>query len=118
MLGLMGFYSYKDGEKIVGNFGLYDQISALEWVKLNIEHFNGDRTNVTIFGESAGAFSCDALIRSKFQVNISIADGLLRDPLPLLIFCLEFNMFCPDSDSPRSTDHFCARVDKKNFEKN
>lgn len=75
-LGMMGFYSYKDGEKIVGNFGLYDQIAALEWVQLNIEHFNGDPKNVTIFGESAGAFSCDALIRSKFQVDNRYKDQI------------------------------------------
>merc|ERR1711953_1356694 len=56
-LGLMGFFSYKDEEKIIGNFGLYDQIFALEWVQRNIQHFNGDPNKVTIFGESAGVCS-------------------------------------------------------------
>lgn len=65
----MGFFSFKDGEKMMGNFGLYDQLFALEWVQRNIHHFNGDPNKVTIFGESAGAFSCDALIRSPFQVK-------------------------------------------------
>lgn len=57
-LGALGFL-VMDGitDAIHNNFGFRDQIQALQWVQTNIASFGGDPTNVTIFGESAGAMS-------------------------------------------------------------
>jgi para-nitrobenzyl esterase len=59
-LGAMGFLGHpalRATDGTVGNYGIMDQQAALRWVQDNIEAFAGDKTNVTIFGESAGGFS-------------------------------------------------------------
>jgi para-nitrobenzyl esterase len=61
-LGFLGHRSFRQGDRLVGNWGLHDQVAALRWVRRNIAAFGGDPGNITIFGESAGGFSVSALL--------------------------------------------------------
>ena len=59
-LGPMGFLclpELKEEAGFTGNYGLYDQMTAIRWVKDNIASFGGDPENITIMGQSAGAMS-------------------------------------------------------------
>jgi para-nitrobenzyl esterase len=68
-LGVFGFLSHpqltrESAHGASGNFGLMDQIAALEWVKRNIAAFGGDPASVTIAGHSAGAEDVGLLLLS------------------------------------------------------
>nr|AIY68354.1 esterase [Leptinotarsa decemlineata] len=68
-VGAFGFLSTGD-TVLPGNYGLKDQLLALEWVKNNIRYFGGDPAKVTIFGQSAGAASVSFHLMSKKSVGL------------------------------------------------
>jgi para-nitrobenzyl esterase len=85
-LGIFGFLAHPELTaeselKTSGNYGILDQIAALKWVKENIAAFGGDPANVTIDGQSAGAFSVNMLVVSPmakglFQKAIAQSGGM------------------------------------------
>lgn len=84
-LGALGFLVHPDLSKesergISGNYGLLDQIMALQWIHDNIAAFGGDPDKVTIAGESAGGISVSILCASPlckglFRAAISESGG-------------------------------------------
>lgn len=73
-LGVFGFmdFSYLNTDKYTfdTNIGLSDQIAALKWIQKNIEFFGGDKHNVTVMGESAGATSILSLMASPLAKGL------------------------------------------------
>ncbi|VDK61559.1 unnamed protein product [Anisakis simplex] len=60
-LGPLGFLNWQVGDKVEGNFGIWDQLMALEWIQANMKQLNGDPSQVTLIGESSGAAAVSLL---------------------------------------------------------
>lgn len=74
-LGPMGFLCLPELAQEAGhtgNYGLYDQLTAIKWVKDNIAAFGGDPENITVMGQSAGAMSVQQHCLSP------LSDGLFQ----------------------------------------
>ena len=82
-LGPLGFAvlpELKEEAGYTGNYGLYDQMTAIQWVKHNIEAFGGDPENITIMGQSAGGMSVQQhclspLTKGLFQKAVMCSGG-------------------------------------------
>ena len=89
-LTIFGFFAHPEltresAHHSSGNYGLLDQIAALEWVRDNIARFGGDPGNVTVFGQSAGAVDANVLMTSPlakglFHKVIAESGTVTRNP--------------------------------------
>lgn len=80
-LFVLGFLRHPEFN-ITGNFGLKDQLAALQWVQRYIGRFGGDPTNVTVMGQSVGAHSVTYHLhlepfRGLFHRAIAMSGSLL-----------------------------------------
>ena len=78
-LGVFGYFAHPDlkieaqnetGHATTGNYGLLDQIFALNWINENASNFGGNKNNITIAGESAGSSSVSAICASPLAKNL------------------------------------------------
>lgn len=112
-LGVFGFLAHPELSQqqggASGNYGLMDQIAALQWIRRNIAAFGGDPDNVTVFGQSAGgadllALLCSPLSRGLFHRGISQSAGGLRPVMASVSLeeaeekGLAFQQFCGCAD--------------------
>jgi len=90
-LGIFGFLAHPEltaesAHHSSGNYGLADEVLALNWVHDNIRNFGGDPGNITVFGQSAGAIDTSLLMTSPlaknlFQKAIAQSGAALTAPL-------------------------------------
>lgn len=104
-LGPFGFLYLGDvaGEPYAasGNCALLDQVAALRWVKENIAAFGGDPDNVTVAGESAGAWSVGALMAMP-QARGLFHKAILQSGIPI--------SFLSKEQAMQTTHHILAAL--------
>ncbi|KAL4097005.1 hypothetical protein QTP88_021850 [Uroleucon formosanum] len=106
-LGIFGFLSTED-DVISGNYGMKDQVMALRWVQENIIHFNGDPSQVTIFGGSSGGASTGLHMLSPMSKGL-FHKAILQSGAPVCKWAVL------PSGIPRKRAHAVATISGCNF---
>ncbi|MGV1777094.1 carboxylesterase/lipase family protein [Agrobacterium fabrum] len=74
-LNIFGFFGHLEltknsRNKTSGNYGMLDQVAALQWAKNNIAAFGGDPDKITLGGQSAGSMSVNAIMASNLSKGL------------------------------------------------
>ncbi len=104
-LGVLGWFSHPElrtGDPLddSGNYGTLDIIKALEWLQGNIQAFGGNPDNITISGQSAGAFNVYSMLASP------LAKGLFHKAIPMS----GFPMSCTVNFAERKSEKIVTRL--------
>lgn len=118
-VGPLGFLAHPElsaesEHTVSGNYGLLDMVAGLRWVRENIAAFGGDPDNVTVFGQSAGAWAVNKLMISPlahglFHAAIAQSGGDMgptRTPEGLAVL----------RDAEKSGVAFAATLDAKSID--
>jgi para-nitrobenzyl esterase len=113
-VGVFGFLAHPElssesAAKVSGNWGLLDQVAALQWISKNIEAFGGDPQKVTIAGQSAGSMSVCALVASP------LASGLFRGAIAQSGGILNSRMNSTLADAEKSGLAFMTKMKASNI---
>lgn len=115
-LGLLGFFSHPALREAArseldksSNFGILDIVQSLKWIRENISAFGGDPSNVTLFGESAGAMNTVTLLYSPlgkglFHKVIVQSGNLRQTPVKVA------EQFTDDDRSEFSSSETAAKI--------
>ncbi|KAG7087451.1 hypothetical protein E1B28_013417 [Marasmius oreades] len=117
VFGFMGSRELADeaqqnGEEGCGNYGLWDQYAALEWVHKYASYFGGNAENLTLSGRSAGAYSVHAIAShdllmkpsapTRYKRLVMYSNAIPADPKTLEDVQPQFDELLDACNIPRS----------------
>lgn len=87
-LGPLGFLVHpgleaESAEDVSGNYGLLDQIFALQWIQQNITAFGGDTSKILLFGESGGGMDVGNLLLTEMAAGL-FSRACIQSAVPVL----------------------------------
>jgi para-nitrobenzyl esterase len=112
-LGALGFLAHpqladESSYNISGNYGLLDQLAAMQWVQRNIGAFGGDPSRVTVFGESAGATSI--LIHLVSPASTGLYRQAIVESGPLWTNGTTMNIISPRAEAEQFGEEFAQSL--------